>query len=128
MPMLFDFYRNMMKNSSSEYIVYMLETLSMISQIQKGKYHILKNVAICEILVLCIQKENPQIANTSAKLLIYLLNNSLPEEQNILKTTPIVEGALTYALIPDLDGKAYANSLLLSLLTDRKYISYTLLH
>lgn len=76
MPKLFEFYKNFMKKATRQYVLYILESLALISQNVEGRQNVLKNQTILQILVLSIQREDVDVANTSAKILMFVLKNS----------------------------------------------------
>jgi hypothetical protein len=73
---LFEFYKNFTRDSNKEFVVYMLESLELIAQNRDGRDNLMKNIAMLEVLVLCIQRESPEVSTLGARIILLLLETT----------------------------------------------------
>lgn len=73
MPKLFEVYNNSIKWADSNIEIYILQTLRLFFSTQNGKQHVLKNEQMLSYASSCLSKENINVANEAATLLIEIL-------------------------------------------------------
>lgn len=72
-PVLFDLYRDYLRFASKDVVIYMLQTTNLLCQSPHSRINVLRNQTIVDILMLCLQKEDVDIANEAARVLVNLL-------------------------------------------------------
>ncbi|CDW82716.1 UNKNOWN [Stylonychia lemnae] len=75
-PKLFEIYNDAMKWADSNIEIYVLQTLRLLFSNNNGKLHVLKNELMLAYASSCLAKENVNVANEAASLLIEVLQES----------------------------------------------------
>jgi hypothetical protein len=72
-PKLFEIYSNSFKWADANIEIYILQTLRLFFSNNSGKIHVLKNELMLNYASSCLSKENINVANEAAALLIEVL-------------------------------------------------------
>jgi hypothetical protein len=70
---LFNFFYEFSKEAKPEFITYMLEIMALLAHNTEGRRQLISNPYMLEILNVQMQKEDPIIADTAGRLVIFLL-------------------------------------------------------
>lgn len=73
---LFNFFYEFIKTAKLEFIIYILEIMALLAHNSEGRKQLLKNTFMLDILGIQMQKEDPKIADTAGRLVIFLLESS----------------------------------------------------
>ena len=127
---IYNFIYDFSKEAGTEFMVYILEILALLAQTSDGHEQLLNNNLIIDILNNQIQKEDPNISNTTAKLIIFLLqdesckaqiNNIFNElDDTSLMKEVIFDGLSIYVQSRDPEARGYASMIISLLKRDRK--------
>eukprot|EP00347_Sterkiella_histriomuscorum_P003709 403363246 len=109
-PKLFEIYSDAMKWADSNIEIYVLQTLRLFFSNNNGKLHVLKNEQMLAYSTSCLAKENVNVANEAASLLIEVLQEPHQSLQ-IFARIPIVNSLLIYSKINNAVSVQRANEL-----------------
>jgi hypothetical protein len=72
-PKLFEVFSDSLKWADANIEIYIMQSLRLFFSNYYGKEHVLKNETILQYVTICLSKENINIANEAASLLIEIL-------------------------------------------------------
>jgi len=127
---IYNFFNEFAKEANVEFMVYILEITALLAQTSEGYHQLLENGLMLEILGNQIQKEEPKLANTAGRLIIFLLEDEGSNFLYLIITTfkgdtslvksSIYDGLSIYAQSADPEARDHAAEIIDFLKQDRK--------
>jgi len=128
---IYNFIYEFSKEANNEFLVYIIEIMALLAQTSEGHEQLVSNNLMIDILNNQIQKEDENVSNTTAKLIIYLLQDTSCitiknilfkelDDTSLLKET-IFDGLSIYVQSRDPLARSFASTIISLLKKDRKF-------